>query len=157
MRDFFEQQHAARRNTFWLMLYFTVAVAVVVSLVSVFLYVLTTFNPGRLYVSVSPFNLAPSQWNLALLGRIAMVVLALILAGTVYKYFRLRSGGGSLIAQLLGGRVIYPDTRDFYERRLLNIIEEMAIASGVMVPRSILWIGKAGSMLLPPGFSRRTR
>ncbi|MFA6898688.1 MAG: M48 family metallopeptidase [Desulfurivibrionaceae bacterium] len=152
MRDFFEQQHTARRNTFWLMLYFTVAVAVVVTLVSVFLYVLTTFSPGRLYVSVTPFNLAPSQWNFALLGRIAMVVLALILAGTGYKYLRLRSGGGSLIAQLLGGRVIYPDTRDFYERRLLNIIEEMAIASGVTVPTVYLMDRESGINAFAAGF-----
>src|SRR3990167_567597 len=117
MRDFFEQQHAARRNTFWLLLYFAAAVTVVVGLVTVFLYVLTTFNPGRLYVSVMPFNLSPSQWNLPVMGRIALVVLALILAGTGYKYLRLRNGGGSLIAQLLGGRVVYPDTRDFHERR----------------------------------------
>lgn len=152
MRDFFEQQHAARRKTFWLMLYFTAAVVVVVALVSVVLYVLITFNPGRLYVSVIPFNLSPRQWNLHFLGRIAMVVLALILAGTVYKYFRLRSGGGSIIAQLLGGRVIYPDTSDFHERRLLNIIEEMAIASGVTVPTVYLLDREGGINAFAAGF-----
>ncbi len=154
MRDFFEQQHTARRKTFWLMLYFATAVAVVVALVSVFLYVLTTFNPGRLYVSVTPFDLSPRQWNLHLLARIAMVVLALILAGTVYKYFRLRNGGGSLIAQLLGGRVIYPDTSDFHERRLLNIIEEMAIASGVTVPTVYLLDRESGINAFAAGFSQ---
>ena len=154
MRDFFEQQNVARRNTFWLMLYFAVAVSLVVGLVTVFLYVLTTFNPGRLYVSVTPFNLSPSQWNFPLMGRIAMVVLALILAGTVYKYFRLRSGGGSLIAQLLGGRVIYPDTSDFHERRLLNIIEEMAIASGVTVPSVYLLDREGGINAFAAGFAQ---
>ena len=154
MRDFFEQQYAARRNTFWLMLYFAAAVAVVVGLVTVFLYVLTTFNPGRLYVSVSPFNLSPGQWNLPLMGRIAGVVLGLILAGTVYKYLRLRSGGGSLIAQLLGGRVIYPDTSDFHERRLLNIIEEMAIASGVTVPTVYLLDREGGINAFAAGFAQ---
>ena len=154
MRDFFEQQHAARRNTFWLMLYFAAAVGVVAGLVTVFLYVMTTFNPGRLYVSVSPFDLSPSHWNFRLMGRIAMVVLALILAGTVYKYFRLRTGGGSLIAQLLGGRVIYPDTSDFHERRLLNIIEEMAIASGVTVPTVYLLDREGGINAFAAGFAQ---
>lgn len=154
MRDFFEQQHLARRKTFRLVLYFAVAVALVVGLVTVFLYVLTTFNPARLYVSVTPFNLSPSQWDLALMGRIAMVVLALILVGTVYKYLRLRSGGGSLIAQLLGGRAIYPDTNDFHERRLLNIIEEMAIASGVTVPSVYLLDRESGINAFAAGFSQ---
>ena len=154
MRDFFEQQHLARRNTFWLVVYFSVAVSLVVGLVTLFLYLLTTFNPGRLYVSVTPFNLSPSQWNLALMGRIAMVVLALILAGTCYKYLRLRSGGGRLIAQLLGGRAIYPDTNDFYERRLLNIIEEMAIASGVTVPSVYLLDRESGINAFAAGFSQ---
>lgn len=153
MRDFFEQQHAARRNTFWLLLYFVAAVTVVVGLVTVFLYVLTTFNPARLYVSVTPFNLSPSQWNLPVMGRIALVVLALILAGTGYKYLRLRNGGGSLIAQLLGGRVVYPDTRDFHERRLLNIIEEMAIASGVTVPSVYLLDRESGINAFAAGLS----
>ncbi|MDG4475540.1 M48 family metallopeptidase [Thiovibrio frasassiensis] len=154
MRDFFAQQYMARRNTFWLILYFTAAVAVIVALVTVFLYVLTTFNLGRLYVSLTPFNLSPRQWNLAIMGKIAGVVLALILVGTGYKYLRLRSGGGSLIAQLLGGRVIYPDTRDFYERRLLNIIEEMAIASGVTVPTVYLLDREGGINAFAAGFSR---
>ncbi|HIJ89435.1 MAG: M48 family metallopeptidase [Desulfobulbaceae bacterium] len=154
MRDFFEQQHLARRNTFRLILYFAAAVSVVVGLVTVFLYVLTTFNPSRLYVSVTPFNLSPRQWNLALMDRIAISVLFLILAGTLYKYLRLRNGGGSLIAQLLGGRVIYPDTRDFHERRLLNIIEEMAIASGITVPSVYLLDREGGINAFAAGFSQ---
>lgn len=154
MRDFFEQQHAARRNTFRLVVYFAVAVSLVVGLVTVFLYLLTTFNPSRLYVSVTPFNLSPSQWDLAVMGKIAMVVLALILVGTVYKYMRLRSGGGSLIAQLLGGRVVYPDTNDFHERRLLNIIEEMAIASGITVPTVYLLDRESGINAFAAGFSQ---
>ncbi len=154
MRDFFEQQHLARRKTFRLVVYFAVAVSLVVGLVTLFLYLLTTFNPGRLYVSVIPFNLSPSQWDLALMGKIAMVVLALILVGTVYKYLRLRSGGGSLIAQLLGGRVVYPDTNDFYERRLLNIIEEMAIASGITVPAVYLLDRESGINAFAAGFSQ---
>lgn len=154
MRDFFEQQHLARRNTFWLVVYFAVAVSLVVGLVTVFFYLLTTFNPARLYVSVTPFNLSPRQWNLAVMGKIALVVLALILVGTVYKYLRLRSGGGSLIAQLLGGRVVYPDTNDFHERRLLNIIEEMAIASGITVPAVYLLDRESGINAFAAGFSQ---
>jgi len=154
MRDFFAQQHAARRNTYWLIVYFSMAVTVIVGLVTVAVYVLTTFNTGRLYTSVTPFNLSPRTWDFAVMGKIALVVLVLILLGTLYKYLRLRAGGGSLIAQLLGGRIVFPDSNDLYERRLLNIVEEMAIASGVTVPSVYLLERESGINAFAAGFSQ---
>jgi len=45
------------------------------------------------------------------------------------------ASGGSVIAESLGGRLIDPqDVKDPLEKRLLNVVEEMAIASGVPVP-----------------------
>ena len=46
----------------------------------------------------------------------------------------LRAGGGDRVAKMVGARPIDPDTRDSDERKLRNIVEEMAIASGVPVP-----------------------
>lgn len=154
MRNFFKHQSDARRNTGWLVLYFLCAVALLVGFTSVCLYVLTTFSTARLYQSPTPFNLSPSLWDYSLLSKIGSVILILILAGTIYKYLRLRSGGGALIAQLLGGRPLYPDTNDFYERRLLNIIEEMAIASGVTVPTVYILERESGINAFAAGFSQ---
>ena len=53
--------------------------------------------------------------------------------GTLYKTWELR-GGGEALASGLGGRRISPETTDLSERRLLNVVEEMALASGVPVP-----------------------
>ncbi|HTM60616.1 MAG TPA: M48 family metallopeptidase, partial [Burkholderiales bacterium] len=47
-------------------------------------------------------------------------------------------GGGAKVAQMLGARKVATDTRDPLERRFLNIVEEMAIASGVRVPEA--WV-----------------
>lgn len=44
------------------------------------------------------------------------------------------SGGGSVVARELGGRVSTSTQQIFHERRLLNLVEEMAIAAGVPVP-----------------------
>ena len=44
------------------------------------------------------------------------------------------SGGGHTVAELLGGRLLHPDQASPDERRLLNVVEEMAIASGLPVP-----------------------
>ena len=63
----------------------------------------------------------------------AVVVLAVIFFGSLFKTLSLRAGGRS-VAESLGGRPILPDTDDLDERRLLNVVEEMAIASGVPAP-----------------------
>ncbi|MGE5452581.1 MAG: M48 family metalloprotease [Acidobacteriota bacterium] len=62
------------------------------------------------------------------------VVVLFILGGSFIETQRLREGGGPRIAHWMGGReVIDPD--DALERRLLNVVDEMAIASGQPVPR----------------------
>ena len=44
------------------------------------------------------------------------------------------SSGGSVVAEALGGKLISPNTNDPQERRIHNVVEEMAIASGTPVP-----------------------
>src|SRR5690606_30118975 len=53
------------------------------------------------------------------------------------KTIQLAAHGGE-IARSLGGRQIDPDTTQPDERRLLNVVEEMALASGVPVPE--VWV-----------------
>ena len=62
-----------------------------------------------------------------------VVILTLIIAGSLYKLLAL-SGGGRVVAEALGGQALSPDTQDRLQRRTLNVVEEMAIASGVPVP-----------------------
>ncbi|MEM1442968.1 MAG: M48 family metallopeptidase, partial [Verrucomicrobiota bacterium] len=57
----------------------------------------------------------------------------IVLLTSAYKTAQL-SGGGAVVARELGGREVDLNTTDFHERRLLNVVEEMAIASGVPVP-----------------------
>ena len=62
-----------------------------------------------------------------------VVILTLIIAGSLYKLLAL-SGGGRVVAEALGGEALSPDTQDRLQRRTLNVVEEMAIASGTPVP-----------------------
>ncbi len=58
----------------------------------------------------------------------------LVSLGSLYRTVSL-SAGGSAVASQLGGRLLDPaNTREPLERRLLNVVEEMALASGVPVP-----------------------
>src|SRR5690606_28960854 len=68
------------------------------------------------------------------------------------KYMALR-GGGRKVAESLGGRRVSPHTQDLNERRLLNVVEEMAIASGVPVPPVYLLENEAGINAFAAGFS----
>ena len=69
--------------------------------------------------------------DLALITFCLMVVL--VGGGFLVRYLQLRKGGEA-VAEMLGGVRIEPDTSDADERRALNIVEEMSIASGIPVP-----------------------
>jgi Zn-dependent protease with chaperone function len=117
--DFFERQSAARRNTKWLVAMFVLAVIGIVG--STFL--------AMLAVGASTGGEPSIELGLAA----AVGALLLIIGGSLYKTAQLR-GGGTVLAERLGGRRVYPNTTDNTERRLLNVVEEMALASGVPVP-----------------------
>ncbi|MCX6866244.1 MAG: M48 family metallopeptidase [Verrucomicrobia bacterium] len=68
---------------------------------------------------------------------VTAVVGGAILLGSLFKLAQL-SAGGEVVARDLGGRLIDPSTSDSGERRLLNVVEEMAIAAGIPVPQ--VWV-----------------
>jgi Zn-dependent protease with chaperone function len=67
----------------------------------------------------------------------------LIGGGATFRTAQLRKGGGA-VADLLGGRRVDPGTTDPKEQMLLNVVEEMAIASGVPVPEVFVMDREAG-------------
>ncbi|MBI1303204.1 MAG: M48 family metalloprotease [Phycisphaera sp.] len=120
--DFFTSQDRARRQTGRLVLLFVAGVlGTMVSLWAV-LAALLSGSQG------------PSVWtNPVLPIGVFVVVGGIVGIVTLVKLAQL-SMGGEKIAEMLGGRRIEPTTRDASERQLLNIVEEMSIASGVPVP-----------------------
>uniref|UniRef100_UPI003567B0D4 M48 family metalloprotease n=1 Tax=Halomonas sp. TaxID=1486246 RepID=UPI003567B0D4 len=72
-----------------------------------------------------------------LLGSVALGVILVVVLGSLTRHFQLRAGG-SAVAEALGGMPLNLDTRDHDERQLLNVVEEMAIASGMPVPEVYL-------------------
>ncbi len=121
--DFFEAQDRAKRNTGKLVLLYLLAVAgIIISVYMVSLFAFSTQVEG-----------AVPLWSPGWLITVAIIVMITILIGTVHRVSQLRKGG-SAVAELLGGRKVNPSTTDTYERRLMNIVEEMSIASGLPVP-----------------------
>ena len=127
--DFFEHQEVARRTSRRLIVLFALAVLCVVVAVNV-------VGAGVYFTAFLPAGL---PWGAAALPNgffltNTLVVLGLIAGGTALEMSALASGGEA-VARMVGARPVDPSTRDLLDRRLLNVVEEMAIASGVAVPR----------------------
>jgi Zn-dependent protease with chaperone function len=74
---------------------------------------------------------------------VTALTLAVIGGGTAWEMNKLRSGGDA-VAQMVGARPVDPSTQDLLERRLLNVVEEMALAAGMPVPRVYVMDQEAG-------------
>ena len=138
--DFFERQDKARKNTKLLVFYFVIAVVLIVA--SIYFASLFAFNSA---VKYRQRGYAPptSLWNPQIFLYAACGTLAVIIGGSLFKTAQL-SSGGSAVAESLGGRLIDTTTNDPHERKLLNVVEEMAIASGVPVPKVYVMDGEEG-------------
>ncbi|MEX2317424.1 MAG: M48 family metallopeptidase [Pirellulales bacterium] len=148
--DFFERQSAARRNTAWLVAMFVLAVVGLVGTTMVVAAVAVDFGRGQR--SRSSMDRQRTEESLPIPLLAGAGALALIGGGTLYKTAQL-AGGGTVVAERLGGRRVYPNSTDPTERRVLNVVEEMALASGVPVPPVYLLADERGINAFAAGFS----
>jgi Zn-dependent protease with chaperone function len=136
--NFFDHQQQARVATRRLVVLFTLAVIATVLAVNAVVAVvygwLGGFGPGMRVVTAGGLVLDTRQVPLALHVGVTLLVLLLIAGGTWWEMNKLRAGGDA-VAQMVGARLVDATTRDLLERRLVNVVEEMALASGTPVPR----------------------
>lgn len=145
--NFFESQDIARRKTGRLILLFGLAVISLVVITNVLVMVLFGVVSVNSATAMEPATgLSWQTFTLVSVG-----VIAVILLGSLYKLIAL-AGGGSRVAEMLGGRLLLPETKDFQERQLLNVVEEMALASGTPVPPVYL-MEEAGINAFAAGYS----
>ncbi|NMP16022.1 M48 family metallopeptidase [Thalassotalea sp. Y01] len=130
--DFFQAQQNARRNTWRLGVLFLAAVFSLIAMTYLLVMAL------QAYLALDPdqalsMSLMTQQfeWRTAIF--VACIVAVVIFSGSAYKSISLGSGGKK-IAELLGGQRVTHDSKDANEKMLLNVVEEMAIASGTPVP-----------------------
>src|SRR5882672_4719861 len=131
--DFFQRQDQARHNTKLLIIYFVAGLAMLIG--ALYLATLLIFNGvnsrHRLDSDDQPRLVL---WNAPLFLGVALGTLAVVGMGSAFKTLELAQGGKA-VASMLGGRLINPNTSEPDERRLLNVVEEMAIAAGLPVPQ----------------------
>ena len=130
--NFFEAQAKAKQQTGWLLLLFGLAVMSLIILTNLLVMALITYNNSTRPQRFSGETFL-QHFDWGLFAGVAFAITSLIILGSVYKMVAL-SGGGRTVAEMLGGRLIPRNTDDPALRRLLNIVEEMAIASGIPAP-----------------------
>jgi Zn-dependent protease with chaperone function len=151
--NFFEHQQLARRNSRVMVILFLLAVVAVVAAVDLVLACIYVWGQSELQ----------SQQHLSLAAQFRLVPEALYVGGaigtatviflvSVIKVTRLGSGGAA-VAEMAGARRIAPDGSDPLERRFLNVVEEMAIASGVRVPQVYVMDGERGINAFAAGWN----
>ena len=155
--DFFEQQHVARKKTGRLVILLILAmvgiVAVTYPVIAIALMLLTGGGESTTtsHGTFTPAD-APGFWNPLLFGIVSLGTFAVVSLSSLYKIASLRSGGGEMVASSLGGIPVDPDTRDPDARKLLNIVEEMSIASGLPVPPVFLLEHERGINAFAAGY-----
>jgi len=169
--DFFDRETRARKQTRWLIWLFGLIVLVLVALTYFILAVIIQFflKPAwqsSLYDYFNNFPVSPVQyglahprevldrfWNPHLFCWTTVGTLLFIAAGCLYK-IRLLSNGGPAVAELLGGRRIESSPSDLDEKKLCDVVEEMAVASALAVPEIYVLDGERGINSFAAGHTR---
>lgn len=149
--NFFEYQDQARRRTRWLLVVFILAVlAIVVAVDAALLVAFGIGAGGSLAASPDFWNSLASNRALLLGGSVVTVLV--IVGASLYRMATLSRGGGA-VARSLGGVPVEADSQDPLRTRLRNVVEEMALASGVPVPEIYVLEQEEGINAFAAGFT----
>ncbi len=146
--DFFAAEARAKKRTSRLLVLFGLAVAgtVLSGYFGALLITRVLLNGTTVRHAYGGYSRLPADgtlWHPQLFGVVALGTLAVIAIASLYKWAEFR-GGGSAVAESVGARRVDPHTTDPREHQLLNVVEEMAIASGLPVPAVYILDDEAG-------------
>lgn len=138
MVDFFTQQDQARRNTGLLVLLFILALCALILIANIAVMIClwgmeeaVEGDPALLLNQGIEPLLAKVNWEL--FGLVSLLVCGVVASAAIYKRVQLAEGGKAVAESLRGVR-IHPNTDDPLQKVALNVVEEMALASGMPVP-----------------------
>ena len=154
--DFFERQRQAKKKTSTLVLLFIIGVLLIslLNFLLLSLFVIPIFSGGfSAEGEVNVSEIASNSLKDPILA--ASVILGTFLVITIaglFKKFQLKDGG-STIASMMGGRLVNSCSKDPDEKKLLNVVEEMAIASSVPKPDIYVMDGEKGINAFAAGYA----
>ncbi|MGP1677632.1 MAG: M48 family metallopeptidase [Burkholderiales bacterium] len=140
-----------RKNTTLLVVLFVLAVIALIIMTNVLVMIVFGFiNSDQLRDGQTLIR----QMDWKTFAAVGAAVSVVVLAGSLYKIIAL-SAGGKVVAESLGGQLIPQNAQDLNQRKLLNVVEEMAIASGTPAPPVYLLANESGINAFAAGFSPR--
>jgi Zn-dependent protease with chaperone function len=149
--NFFESQDRVRKNTTVLVVLFVLAVIALIIMTNVLVMIVFGFiNSDQLRDGQTLIR----QMDWKTFAAVGAGVSVVVLAGSLYKIMAL-SAGGKVVAESLDGQLISRNTQEPNQRKLLNVVEEMAIASGTPAPPVYLLAHEPGINAFAAGFSPR--
>lgn len=149
--NFFESQDRVRKNTVHLVLLFSLAVITLIIMTNLLVMVVFGYINSEQMQDGGTF-LQQMDWQT--FAAVSIGVGIVVLVGSLYKIMSL-SAGGKAVAESLGGQLIPQNTQDLNQRKLLNVVEEMAIASGTPAPPVYLLVEEPGINAFAAGFTPR--
>jgi len=147
--NFFEAQDHARRTTRWLVVVYIIATALIVLGVTLIVgfTLFGTSMDGYRYSLTGMLSANPAPLLIT-----AVATTLFIVGASIYKTSILSAGGGR-VAQDMGGTLVPANVQDPLRRRLRNVVEEMAIASGVPVPEIYVLEEESGINAFAAGYA----
>ncbi|VAX09155.1 Heat shock protein HtpX / FIG017973: domain of unknown function [hydrothermal vent metagenome] len=140
--DFFTAQDNARKSTTGLVCYFFLAVISLIILTNLLIMGVMAWAGAGINETPS-LNHFAAEFDWYTFALVSVGVTIVILTGSLYKMIQLNSGG-KVVAEALGGQLVSQNTQDPMCRKLLNVVEEMAIAAGTPVPPVYILADEAG-------------
>lgn len=143
--NFYKAQDQARKQTRWLLILYSLSVISIVLITNICFAIFVWYSAP---INLSNVQLQPITGFSSIIEWFRQIVVGLgwykflcvtgLVCGVIgmsmaFKWASLRQGG-RVVAESLGGRLLAPNTESLLERRLLNVVEEIALASGIPVP-----------------------
>ena len=149
--NFFEHQERARRSTRRLVILFSLAVVGIIAALYFFFALLLQDQYGGSFWQHGP-RFAGSFWQPKTLAWVMGCTLLTSGLACLIKISSLRAGG-SAVAELVGAVEVNYSTTHVLERKYINVVEEMAIASGVPVPAIYIMEDESNINAFAAGYS----
>ncbi len=150
--DFWQQQDRARRASWRLIVVFVLSLVAVVALVYPGIALFLVYQRIGVPEGWENASIWQLMWSPTLFAWVFGVITAVVL-GYTWEWVRSMAGGGSSVCLSMDATHVAADATDPHERRFFNIVNEMAIASGVPAPQVFVLRGEAAINAFAAGYS----
>jgi Zn-dependent protease with chaperone function len=158
VRKYQEYRDEARQISTELITSLVLAVLGTIVVSTLALAAVATIGPYIYLSATTSIEMPYEHWRSIFFARLwgaGLLTTGLIAGAALYKSFQLSEEGGRGVARSLGGKLVRSDTQDPQQRKLLNVVEELAIATGLRTPPVFVLEDEEGINAFAAGFETK--